>query len=118
MPLSPLYVRFSNRKEYAEAVRKARLEELACRPLMSAVQCGLASVIPLQLISVLTPQDLNLRVCGKLSIDLEYLKVERDVGRAFKCDCAASIIQTLWSHPIKVTKEALSTALIGELVSI
>ena len=68
-------VRYSNRMEYAEAVRKARMEELACKPLMSAVQCGLASVIPLQLLSVLTPQDLSLRVCGKPTIDLGYLKV-------------------------------------------
>jgi len=68
-------VRFSNRKEYAEAVRESRLKELACGSLMSAIKCGLASVIPLQLLSVLTSQDLALRVCGKPDINLEYLKV-------------------------------------------
>lgn len=56
-------------------MRQSRLKELACGSLMSVIKCGLASVIPLQLLSVLTSQDLALRVCGKPNINLEYLKV-------------------------------------------
>ena len=56
-------------------MRRKRLEELACVPLMTAIRCGLASVIPLQLLSVLTSQDLALRVCGKPDVNLDYLKV-------------------------------------------
>lgn len=49
--------------------------------LMNAVRCGLGSVVPLQLLSVLTAEDLSLRVCGLPTIDLEYLKVrERACG--------------------------------------
>lgn len=42
---------------------------------MNALRCGLASVIPIQLLSILTADDLSLRVCGLPTIDLEYLKV-------------------------------------------
>ena len=42
---------------------------------MAAVRCGLGSVVPLQLLSLLTPLDLDLRVCGLPNIDLHYLKV-------------------------------------------
>lgn len=67
---------YSNRAEYVEALRQFRLAELACPLLMDAVRCGFSSVIPLQLLlSVLTAEDLSLRVCGLPTIDLEYLKV-------------------------------------------
>ena len=42
---------------------------------MTAVCCGMASVIPIQLLRVLTAEDLNLRVCGIPDVDLHYLKV-------------------------------------------
>ena len=42
---------------------------------MTAIRCGLASVIPIQLLSVLTASDLDLRVCGLPDVDLQYLKV-------------------------------------------
>lgn len=66
---------YSNRTEYVEALRRFRLRELVCAPLMDSVRCGLASVIPLQLLKILTAEDLSLRVCGLPTIDLEYLKV-------------------------------------------
>ena len=76
-----VFCRYSNRIDYAEALRRFRLEELACMPLMSSVRCGLASVIPLQLVILLTAEDLSLRVCGFPTIDLEYLKVRLLVYR-------------------------------------
>lgn len=42
---------------------------------MTSVRCGLASIIPLQLLNIFTPHDLDLRVCGLPDIDLDYLKV-------------------------------------------
>ena len=42
---------------------------------MTAVRCGLSSVIPLEVLSVFTDNDLDLRVCGLPDIDLQYLKV-------------------------------------------
>ncbi len=72
---SVVFFSHSNRLEYIEALRKFRLEELACESLMTAVRCGLGSIIPLQLLTVLTADDLNLRICGLPTINLEYLKV-------------------------------------------
>ena len=57
------------------AVREFRLQELSCDHRMTSVRCGLASVIPLQLLSLFTPLDLDLRVCGLPDISLEYLRV-------------------------------------------
>ena len=70
-----------------EALRQFRLKELACPQLMNAVRCGLASVIPVQLLNILTAEDLSLRVCGLPMIDLDYLKVS---SRAL---CLLSIYQ-------------------------
>ena len=75
--------RYSNREEFVAALRDLRLRELACSERMKAVRCGLASVIPLELIGLLTAEDLDLRVCGLPQIDLEYLKV----GIACVCVC-------------------------------
>ena len=67
--------RFSNRHEFVNAVRDFRLRELLCEYRMQAVRCGFASVIPLEVLSILADEDLDLRVCGIPYIDLEYLKV-------------------------------------------
>lgn len=72
--------RFSSRSEFVRLIRDSRLQELACEAQMGVVRCGMASVIPLQLINILTAQDLDLRVCGLPDINLEYLKV-RICGR-------------------------------------
>ena len=67
--------RFSSRSEFVRLIRDSRLQELACEAKMGVVRCGMASVVPLQLINILTAQDLDLRVCGLPDINLEYLKV-------------------------------------------
>ncbi len=69
------YVRYSSREEFVSGVRELRLRELECYERMQAVRCGMASVIPLELLSLLTAHDLDLRVCGLPHINLEYLKV-------------------------------------------
>lgn len=68
-------VRYSNRHKFVTAVRELRLRELACTERMKAVRCGLASVIPLEVLGLLTAEDLDLRVCGLPNINLEYLRV-------------------------------------------
>ena len=67
--------RFDNRQEFVEGVRDLRLRELSCDHRMTSVRCGLASVVPLQLLNILTPTDLDLRVCGVPDINLDYLRV-------------------------------------------
>lgn len=69
--------RFENRQEFVEGVRDLRVRELSCDHRMTRVRCGLASVVPLQLLNILTPTDLDLRVCGVPDINLDYLRVSR-----------------------------------------
>ena len=75
LSLSLSLSRYEDRHEYVTAVRHSRLRDLSCEDRMAAVRCGLGSVVPLQLLSLLTPHDLDMRVCGLPIIDLNYLKV-------------------------------------------
>lgn len=67
--------RFENCVSFAQAVERLRLEELSSPTRMDAIRQGLASVVPLQLLRILTVHDLDLRVCGLPDVDLDYLKV-------------------------------------------
>ena len=73
-----IFNRFNNRREYAEAVRQFKLQELESRDRMRAVKCGIGSVIPLETLSIFTASDLDLRVCGIPDVDLKYLKVREE----------------------------------------
>ena len=84
----PFRNRYSNRKEFAAAVRELRLQELACCERIKAVRCGLASVIPLELLGLLTAEDLDLRLCGLPQVDLEYLKVVLKKTWSHRHDCS------------------------------
>ena len=52
------------------------------------MRCGLASVIPLELLGLLTAEDLDLRVCGLPQVDLEYLKVVLKKTWSHRHDCS------------------------------
>ncbi|KAJ3603715.1 hypothetical protein NHX12_028456 [Muraenolepis orangiensis] len=67
-------VSWENRVVYARAVRALRLRELQNVECMSAVRAGLASIIPLQLLTMLSPLEVELRTCGLPYINLEFLK--------------------------------------------
>lgn len=67
---------------YARAVRSLRLRELQNVECMTAVRAGLSSIIPLQLLTTLSPLEMELRTCGLPYINLEFLKV-------LKCVCAS-----------------------------
>ncbi|XP_077996372.1 putative E3 ubiquitin-protein ligase HECTD4 [Glandiceps talaboti] len=69
-----IYVSWENRLEYVEAVTRLRMQELECSGQLLAVRCGLASVIPMQLLPLMTPQDMELRTCGQPTVDLDFLK--------------------------------------------
>jgi len=70
-----LWLSWENRCDYAKLLRRKRLEELASKERISAVKCGLATILPLEVLSVFNEEDLDLRVCGIPEVDLEYLKV-------------------------------------------
>lgn len=61
---------------YARAVCALRLRELQNVECMTAVRAGLASIIPLQLLTMLSPLEMELRTCGLPYINLEFLKVK------------------------------------------
>lgn len=61
---------------YVRAVRDLRLRELQNVECMSAVRAGLGSIIPLQLLTLLSPAEMELRTCGLPNVNLEFLKVK------------------------------------------
>jgi len=70
-----LHFSWENHCDYAKLLREKRLEELVSKERISAVKCGLATILPLEVLSVFSEEDLDLRVCGIPEVDLEYLKV-------------------------------------------
>lgn len=69
---SAIPVQFSDRMAYAALVEQARLNEHA--PQIEALRRGIAKVLPVQLLSLLTWQELELLICGRPTIDLELLR--------------------------------------------
>ncbi|XP_033101041.1 probable E3 ubiquitin-protein ligase HECTD4 [Anneissia japonica] len=65
---------WDNRLEFIKAIRELRLEEMVCWERMQAVRCGLASIVPIQLLSIMSVQDIELRLCGLPTVDLDFLK--------------------------------------------
>lgn len=66
---------WENKDLYAQAVRALRLRELQNVARMSVVRAGLGSIIPLQLLTMFSPLEMELRTCGLPFINLEFLKV-------------------------------------------
>ncbi|XP_025970266.2 probable E3 ubiquitin-protein ligase HECTD4 isoform X3 [Dromaius novaehollandiae] len=67
-------VGWENKDVYATAIRSLRMRELQTPECMTAVRAGLGSIIPLQLLTTLTPLEMELRTCGLPYINLEFLK--------------------------------------------
>ncbi|XP_006894741.1 PREDICTED: probable E3 ubiquitin-protein ligase HECTD4 [Elephantulus edwardii] len=67
-------VAWENKDIYAAAIRSLRLRELQNVECMTAVRAGLGSIIPLQLLTTLSPLEMELRTCGLPYINLEFLK--------------------------------------------
>ncbi|XP_026544984.1 probable E3 ubiquitin-protein ligase HECTD4 [Notechis scutatus] len=65
---------WENKDVYAAAIRNLRLHELQTAECVMAVRAGLASIIPLQILTLLTPLEMELRTCGLPYINLEFLK--------------------------------------------
>ncbi|MBN3320853.1 HECD4 ligase, partial [Atractosteus spatula] len=67
-------VGWENKDMYASAIRSLRMRELQNSQCMTAVRAGLGSIISLQLLTMLTPLEMELRTCGLPYINLEFLK--------------------------------------------
>lgn len=66
---------WENRQEYVDGIRGLRFQELLCEDRVRAVHCGIASIIPLQLMVLMSPLDLEIRTSGLPVVDLDFLKV-------------------------------------------
>ena len=51
------------------------MSELRCHDRMAALQVGMASIIPIEFLPLLTPADAEFRTCGLPEVDLDFLKV-------------------------------------------
>lgn len=65
-------VTFEQRQQYAKEAIQARLHESALQ--IQCIREGLHSVIPAQSLDLISCEELELRVCGRSTIDLEVLK--------------------------------------------
>ncbi|XP_014675681.1 PREDICTED: LOW QUALITY PROTEIN: probable E3 ubiquitin-protein ligase HECTD4 [Priapulus caudatus] len=63
-----------NRQQFVEAVLGLRATELTSRERVTAIRAGMASIIPLQLLTIMSPADMELRTCGKFFVNLSFLK--------------------------------------------
>ena len=77
--------RWENKDIYAAAIRSLRLRELQNVECVTAVRAGLGAIIPLQLLTTLSPLEMELRTCGLPYINLEFLKVGGQARLAGAC---------------------------------
>jgi len=63
---------WENREEYFSLLKEAKLSEV--RPQAQAIRKGLGTIVPIQLLPLFTWQELEMMVCGKREIDIDYLK--------------------------------------------
>ena len=64
-----------NRAEYVAGVRELRLREWEARERVLHIRAGLGTTAPLALIlSIFSPEDLELRLCGQPYVDLKFLR--------------------------------------------
>lgn len=66
---------WENRQQYVNAISQLRSEELLNYSRMQSVRAGLATVIPIQLLMIMSPNDLEMRICGMPTVNIEFLKV-------------------------------------------
>ena len=84
-------VTFENRYEYVQLVEKVRLEEGLKQ--MEAIRKGMLKVIPQSLVKLYSWCELEIKICGKLKIDVEALKKITDYNNCKQSDIA---IQYFW----------------------
>lgn len=65
-------VTWQNRKEFVRLLESFRLHEFDVQ--VEAIKIGLATIVPIHLLSLFTWQELEMSVCGKREIDLRLLK--------------------------------------------
>lgn len=70
---------FENRMEWADAMEQYRLREVDTQ--VAAIRRGMGTIVPAQLLPLFTWQEVELQVCGRRDVDVEFLKANTDVSR-------------------------------------
>jgi len=86
-----LSVTWENKDRFIETFTKFRLTEFQTQ--CEAIKRGLESVVPVEVLSLLTWQELELLVCGRTALDLELLKANTTYSGHSASD---SHIQLFW----------------------
>ena len=66
---------WENRQQCVDGIRRLRMSELRSSARMHALKAGLASIIPIQLLPIMSAQDMEMRTCGLPEVNLDFLKV-------------------------------------------
>ncbi|XP_048583459.1 probable E3 ubiquitin-protein ligase HERC1 isoform X5 [Nematostella vectensis] len=86
-----IHLTFSNRSEYVEQALKFRLQEFDRQ--VAAVREGMGWILPVPLLSLLTPDNLEQLVCGSAEVSVDMLK---RVVRYREIDPSDSLVSWLW----------------------
>ncbi len=85
-------VTYDNRAEYCKMVKERRMNET--KPQIDAVRRGLVSVIPTELLDLITWQELELKVCGNPEISVEALKKSARYDSSLSENCPT--VKIMW----------------------
>jgi len=69
---SKIKVTWENKDEFCDLWRQYKLNEFTVQ--VSSIKDGLAAIVPVQLLSLFTWRELELQVCGRREINVDYLK--------------------------------------------
>jgi len=98
---SLLHVGYDDRAQLVSILIKSRLEETKLQ--VNAIRRGFCSIIPEQLLGILSWEELEERVCGSRDIDIKLLKRHTEYGP--DVDKNAPHIQYLWKTLEGFTQE-------------
>ena len=101
-------VPYSERHTYRRLATHARLYEAALQ--IAAIRGGLHSIIPEQAIELLSWQELELRVCGRPTVDLDTLK-KHTVYSPSTYSLSSPIVQQFWQVLASFTPDELAAFL-------
>ncbi|KAJ4458637.1 putative hect e3 ubiquitin [Paratrimastix pyriformis] len=73
-------VTWANRLEYAELLERYRLHEFDTQ--LQAIRNGLVRIVPPQVLALFLWQEMELRVCGQVNMDLDLLKRHTNIEGA------------------------------------
>lgn len=85
-------VTYDNRSKYCSMVKEQRMNETKLQ--IDAIRNGLVSVIPIELLNLITWQELELRVCGNPEISIQALKKSAQYDSSLSEDCPA--VKLMW----------------------